>query len=78
MRWYNCIMNKDEFKKKALQLPLSSGVYIMKNTAGEIIYIGKAKKLKNRVKQYFDRYNEKGEIVFADDYNGFKGEFSLK
>ena len=47
-------MNKDELKKKALQLPLSSGVYIMKNTAGEIIYIGKAKKLKNRVKQYFD------------------------
>ena len=38
-------------KKKANRLPLTPGVYIMKNKNGEIIYIGKAKSLKNRVTQ---------------------------
>ncbi len=42
-----------ELKSKANRLPLQSGVYIMKNKNGEIIYIGKAKALKNRVTQYF-------------------------
>lgn len=42
-----------ELQKKALELPLLPGVYLMKNAQGEIIYIGKAKKLKNRVSQYF-------------------------
>lgn len=40
-------------KDKANKLPLTPGVYIMKNGAGDIIYIGKAKALKNRVSQYF-------------------------
>ncbi|MDR1138784.1 MAG: excinuclease ABC subunit UvrC [Clostridiales bacterium] len=35
------------------RLPDNSGVYLMKDTAGKIIYIGKAVVLKNRVKQYF-------------------------
>lgn len=39
--------------KKANSLPLNSGVYIMKNKAKEVIYVGKAKKLKNRVTSYF-------------------------
>ena len=38
---------------KAHGLPLLPGVYIMKNKAGDIIYIGKAKALKNRVSSYF-------------------------
>lgn len=40
-------------RDKAMKLPLSPGVYIMKNKSGKIIYIGKAKALKNRVSQYF-------------------------
>ncbi len=40
-------------KDKANKLPLSPGVYIMKDKDGKIIYIGKAKALKNRVSQYF-------------------------
>lgn len=40
-------------RQKANSLPLQPGVYIMKNAAGEIIYIGKAKALKSRVSQYF-------------------------
>ena len=40
-------------KDKANKLPLTPGVYIMKDKTGRIIYIGKAKALKNRVSQYF-------------------------
>lgn len=40
-------------KDKANKLPLTPGVYIMKDKTGQIIYIGKAKALKNRVSQYF-------------------------
>ncbi len=49
-------------REKAMKLPLTPGVYIMKNKDGEIIYIGKAKRLKNRVSQYFgcqDGHNTK-------------------
>lgn len=44
---------KRELRQKAMKLPLLPGVYLMHNKAGEIIYIGKAKALKNRVSQYF-------------------------
>ena len=44
-------------RKKAMSLPLLPGVYIMKNADGVIIYIGKAKALKNRVSQYFGSQN---------------------
>ncbi len=43
----------DKLKEKALSLPLSPGVYLMKDSQGKVIYVGKAKKLKNRVTQYF-------------------------
>lgn len=43
----------DELKNKALSLPLSPGVYLMKDKEDKVIYVGKAKKLKNRVSQYF-------------------------
>ncbi len=44
-------------RKKSMKLPMNPGVYIMKNKSGEIIYIGKAKLLKNRVSQYFGSQN---------------------
>lgn len=47
----------DVLLKKAQALPEQPGVYIMKNASGEIIYIGKAKNLKNRVSQYFGSQN---------------------
>ncbi|MBQ4257608.1 MAG: excinuclease ABC subunit UvrC [Clostridia bacterium] len=46
-----------------MQLPLSPGVYIMHNEQGDIIYIGKAKALKNRVSQYFGSDRNHGEKV---------------
>ena len=46
-------MTFDELKDKALSLPYEPGVYIMRDKTDKVIYIGKAKKLKNRVSQYF-------------------------
>ena len=46
-------MTFDELKDKALTLPLAPGVYIMRDKSDTVIYVGKAKKLKNRVSQYF-------------------------
>lgn len=52
-----------ELRKKAMALPLSPGVYIMRDKSGTIIYIGKAKALKNRVSQYFGSQNNHPEKV---------------
>ena len=52
-----------ELRKKAMALPLLPGVYIMHAADGEIIYIGKAKALKNRVSQYFGSQNNHPEKV---------------
>jgi len=46
-------MTFDELKEKALSLPYAPGVYIMRDAGDKVIYVGKAKKLKNRVSQYF-------------------------
>ncbi len=50
-------------KQKANKLPLLPGVYIMHSSSGEIIYVGKAKKLKNRVTQYFGSGNQHNDKV---------------
>ena len=44
----------DNIKKKLALLPLKPGCYLMKDITGTIIYVGKAKKLKNRVSSYFN------------------------
>ena len=46
-------MTREELREKASQLPLVPGVYLMMDKLGKVIYVGKAKKLKNRVSQYF-------------------------
>ena len=50
-------MTQKELRKKAMALPLCPGVYIMKNKDKKIIYIGKAKALKNRVSSYFGSHS---------------------
>ena len=46
-------MNHEKLRDKLLNLPMLPGCYLMKNKDGVIIYVGKAKKLKNRVNSYF-------------------------
>lgn len=46
-------MTKEELKDKAHSLPLHPGVYIMMDAKNTVIYVGKAKALRNRVSQYF-------------------------
>ena len=46
-------MTFEALKEKALSLPYAPGVYIMRDKTDKVIYVGKAKKLKNRVSQYF-------------------------
>lgn len=56
-------VNLQELKQKANNLPLKPGVYIMRDKDNKIIYIGKAKALKNRVTQYFGSGNNHTEKV---------------
>jgi len=46
---------KDQVIKTVQNLPSAPGVYLFKNGKGEIIYIGKAVNLKNRVRSYFQK-----------------------
>ncbi len=46
-------MSIERIKEKLKNLPMTPGVYIMKNSEGRVIYVGKSKVLKNRVSQYF-------------------------
>jgi len=43
----------DELKRKAAALPAKPGIYFFKNGAGEVVYIGKARSLRDRVRSYF-------------------------
>ncbi|WBW99294.1 excinuclease ABC subunit UvrC [Oceanirhabdus sp. W0125-5] len=52
-----------DFEYHLKNLPQSPGVYLMKNSNGEIIYVGKAKVLKNRVRQYFQSSKNHPEKV---------------
>jgi excinuclease ABC subunit C len=53
----------DRLREKANRLPLTPGVYIMKDKSKNIIYIGKAKVLKNRISQYFARAQKHNDKV---------------
>ena len=52
-----------DFEYHLKNLPEKPGVYIMKNSLGEVIYVGKAKVLKNRVKSYFQNSKNHSEKV---------------
>lgn len=50
-------------KQKIDALPNQSGVYIMKNSSGQVIYVGKAKNLKKRAGQYFLRLQHERKVI---------------
>lgn len=57
-------MIKQKIQEKLNILPLKPGCYIFKDMDGNVLYVGKAKKLKNRVSQYFNRvYNNKTALL---------------
>ena len=61
-------MTKEELREKANDLPLAPGVYLMMDKTGRVIYVGKAKKLKNRVSQYFQdtaSHNSKTKMMVS-------------
>ena len=61
----------EALKQKLTKLPASPGVYFHKNTSGEIIYVGKAAVLKNRVRQYFQKTQKdpKTEALVREIYD---------
>ena len=59
---YNKLMT-DILKQKLETLPTDSGVYVMRNVDGEVIYVGKAKNLKNRVSSYFRKDSARAQKV---------------
>lgn len=54
-----------DFEYHLKNLPDNPGVYLMRNSLGEVIYVGKAKNLKNRVRQYFQNSKNHSEKVKA-------------
>lgn len=61
----------ERLKQKLNKLPAAPGVYFHKNAAGEIIYVGKAAVLKNRVRQYFQKSHKdtKTEALVAEIFD---------
>lgn len=52
-----------ELKESLKKLPRQPGIYLMKNSAGIVIYVGKARNLKARVSQYFQKRNHPVKII---------------
>ncbi|MBR3862432.1 MAG: GIY-YIG nuclease family protein, partial [Clostridia bacterium] len=60
---------------KANSLPLTPGVYLMRDVRGKVIYVGKSRKLKNRVSQYFPNgeknYKTARMVALVADFDYF-------
>ncbi len=60
-------------KEQLDDLPLNSGVYIMKDVTGKVIYVGKAVVLKNRVRQYFNNSPKQVKVqAMVDNIDSFE------
>ena len=62
----------ERLRGKANSLPQTPGVYIMKNADGAVIYVGKSKKLKNRVTSYFSgahNYKTEKMVSLVEDFD---------
>lgn len=66
-----------DIKEQLKKLPQTPGVYLMKNKSGEIIYVGKAISLKNRVRQYFQSLKHQAPKVQAMVENIYEFEYIL-
>ena len=59
------MMTRAELLKKANELPDSPGVYTMYDASGDVIYVGKAVNLRNRVRSYFRKTSQQDPKVRA-------------
>lgn len=64
-------MHRDDLREKANRLPLLPGVYLMLDEMNEVIYIGKAKALKNRVTSYFRGEHEPKTAAMVEKVRDF-------
>lgn len=64
-------MHRDDLREKANRLPLLPGVYLMLDEMGGVIYIGKAKALKNRVTSYFRGEHEPKTAAMVEKVRDF-------
>jgi len=64
-------LRTDELREKANRLPLLPGVYLMLDEKGEVIYVGKAKALKNRVTSYFRGEHEPKTSAMVEKVHDF-------
>jgi excinuclease ABC subunit C len=62
----------DILKKKLSLLPEKPGVYLMKNSDGKVIYVGKAKILKNRVRSYFTGSHDQKTQKLVSEIDDFE------
>ncbi|MDY3617533.1 excinuclease ABC subunit UvrC [Agathobaculum sp.] len=67
-------MTREQLRERVRKLPLSPGVYLHKDRTGKVIYVGKAKALRNRVSNYFqtpERLNAKTRqlVSHIDDFD---------
>jgi excinuclease ABC subunit C len=60
--WNPCRIEPETLRRRLAALPTSSGVYMYKNDAGDILYIGKAINLRNRVRSYFHRNGQTTKV----------------
>ncbi len=67
----------EKLKEKVKEFPIQSGVYLMKNQVDKIIYVGKAKNLRNRVKSYFQDSKDHSTKTKALVHNIFEIEYLL-
>lgn len=65
-------MTREEIHNKLALLPELPGCYIMRNAESEIIYIGKAKSLRSRVKSYFQQKHEGKTALLVADIDHFE------
>jgi excinuclease ABC subunit C len=54
----------EEFDRKIKALPASTGVYLMKDEKGDVIYVGKAKSLRSRIRNYFQGTDSRAMVPF--------------
>src|SRR5438874_10598574 len=74
---YNQRKRAPGFEERVKALPLAPGVYIMRNRANEIIYVGKAKKLRNRVRTYFGSLRGQAPKVWRMVENVYDFEYII-